>query len=104
KIGRLVHAHAQLQIDSVSSPVGYARVLLPFTVKTQVEKEALSIGPVLSANVNYAAAGHQTVRAESNAEFCKIYTTPVDNSTWIIEEGDIFSVSDYFSFTLTFIT
>jgi hypothetical protein len=103
KIGRYVHVQGYIFIDSVSSPVGYARVSLPFVAANLAERSGFTSGSFVVSGVDYTATGFLCPDINEGNTF--FYLRGVgDNAAAILETADIFSANDWTQFQVSYIT
>jgi len=104
KIGNLVTVHGYLHVDSVSSPVGFCRISLPFVCKATVYgAEEYSIGAVLLHGADYVATGGVVAQVTGGVSYFELdgYS---DSGASNRELSDIWSAGDKLVFTITYET
>lgn len=102
KIGRVVHVHGFVDVDSTSSPLGTAMVSLPFTCGNLTEEAGTSVGSV--APVNVAWAGDMVVcYVVENTQYFRILELTTNASSGYVDGAD-FAADDNIFFGLTYVT
>lgn len=102
KIGRIVHVHAYIEIASVSSPVGDLRFSLPFTSAQLSESAGMSVGSLMTNNINFTG---DYINVRINEGLAYFYVTEtIDASVFDYLEGADLAGGEYLCFQLTYIT
>lgn len=102
KRGREVAVQAYVAIDSISSPVGSARINLPFTSADLSKGKGWSVGNVMFSGVDLSASLYFVVYCGPNVAYLQIKGIR-DNAEFNTEAGSIFSADDLMMFTITYI-
>ena len=103
KVGRVVHIGGQITIASVSSPVGYALIIAPFTSVSLADKAHYSAGTVGFTLVNFTGGNWVFPRISGGSSGFNLISV-TDNGTWVKEHASIFSANDEMTFQLTYFT
>jgi len=102
KIGRHVHVQGYFAVSSVSSPVGEARINLPFTAANLTNNSGASIGSVSFYAVNFVGTGWTNVLVGEAVAYMRLLSTN-DNAAYTFESADIFTADDECYFQLSYI-
>jgi hypothetical protein len=73
KIGNLVNVQGQLSVNTLSSPVGYIKISMPFTPASLTENSDRSACSLLINNVNSATVGDFVGIVQNGASELRIY-------------------------------
>ena len=102
KIGRLVHAQANIIVASVSSPVGYLKILLPFTVLALAEYADRGVGSVTTGGVDLPAGCVGIGLAVMDSVAFGWPRCSTDDGAYANVDAATVATTDEFHFTVTF--
>jgi len=100
KIGRTVHVHGYIRINSISSPVGDLQFSLPFACINLTENAEITTGSVLTYFLTYTAS-YLTLYVQNGWSYFTIKENISGNVADVIEGADL-AGGEYFIFQLTY--
>jgi hypothetical protein len=102
KVGRLVTVHGFIVVDSVSSPVGYFKVSLPFTAANLTERAGDAAASVTMNNV--ASANCADFVASVNEGAAYLYVQLGDANALQNDSAQQLQANTYIAFSTTYAT
>ena len=101
KVGRLVTVGAQVAVDSVSSPLGYVTINLPFAIADQTETSERFVGSIEFGGVAYG--GNYVVAKCVGGSVFQLDEITTNGAIGNVDGAD-FAANDTIAFTITYFT
>ena len=104
KVGEIIHVQGLVNVDSVSSPVGNAKVSLPVSSATLSENSDNASGSIALSDVDFdAATASLSIDVGAGVDYFTIRETK-DDATWTSCDGADFGAGSDILFQITYRT